>query len=174
MSELREGIFRLQTRRFGNVAEILVKKLLKALDSTDNSYDIKDGDVKIECKFSRALSESKIKVTDTTVLQAIYHESNRDIAYEGCENFKWDCNFQQIKKDLFDVLFYGIFFSDYLVIYKIPSGEIDENIKYCNKQHRGNTGEGQFHITNSNIELHSKYLYSLLSYEDIEKCLKLH
>lgn len=41
------------------------------------------------------------------------------------------------------------------------------------KQHRGNEGEGQFHITNRNIDWHlnSKYFCGWLSYKDLNKLL---
>lgn len=44
---------------------------------------------------------------------------------------------------------------------------------YSNKQHRGNKGEGQFHITNSNIKKHRKqHLKDTLSYEELYKLLE--
>ena len=44
------------------------------------------------------------------------------------------------------------------MICKIKSNEIlnDEEIMYSDHQHRGNTGEGQFHINNRTIETHLK------------------
>jgi len=174
MSELREGIFRLHTRRFGTVAELLVKKLINARESNDTKYDLESEGTRIECKFSRAWQKSSVPISEYTVMEAIYEQVRRDVSYEDCERRHWDCNFQQIKKGLFDVLYYGIFFSDCLVIYKMHTKEIDDSIGYCNKQHRGNTGEGQFHINQRNIGLHDKHLHSILSYEEIEKCLRLH
>jgi hypothetical protein len=174
MASFKDGIFRLHTRRFGTVAELLVKRLINARESHDSKYDLEQGNTRIECKFSRAQQKSSISIRESTILQAILEEANRDVPYELCENVQWDCNFQQIKKDLFDVLYYGIFFSDCLVIYKINTKEIDGSIGYCDKQHRGNVGEGQFHINPRNIGLHDKYMYSILDYEEIEKCLTSH
>ncbi len=104
MSELREGIFRLHTRRFGTVAELLVKKLINARESNDAKYDLESDGTRIECKFSRAWQKSQVPVSDSTVMEAIYEQVRRDISYEDCEDRHWDCNFQQIKKDLFDVM----------------------------------------------------------------------
>ena len=40
------------------------------------------------------------------------------------------------------------------------------------KQHRGNTGEGQFHLKNSNIQYHiNKYLYTKMDYNKLWELL---
>ncbi len=39
---------------------------------------------------------------------------------------------------------------------------------YSNKQHRGNVGEGQFHLNQSNIDYHRKnFLVEKLTYEQL-------
>ena len=44
----------------------------------------------------------------------------------------------------------------------------DEEIMYSDHQHRGNTGEGQFHINNRTIETHlKKYTVKWLTYEEL-------
>ena len=41
-------------------------------------------------------------------------------------------------------------------------------LSYSNKQHRGNEGEGQFHITNKNIKYHlDNYLVKIITYDDV-------
>lgn len=171
MASLKDAIFRLSYKRFGTVSEKIMKVLLDAENAPDNTFDLILEGKRIECKFTRAQQESKIKVTDENLLEAIFHDVNRDVPYDTCESLKWDCNFQQIKKPLFDVLYYGIFFSDFVVMYKINSDDINESIQYSNKQHRGNEGEGQFHINQRNISTHDKYLYNILDYEELHKCL---
>ena len=71
---------------------------------------------------------------------------------------RFDCNIQQVKPKLFDYLIYGIVFTDTTFVYKIHTSEVESINQYSNKQHRGNVGEGQFHIKNSNIDEHQKYL----------------
>lgn len=172
MGSLKDGIFRLHTRRFGTVAELIVQKVLDTSNSNVLNYDlVKDGK-RIECKFSRCQEENKLKINKDTVLDAIYAESNRDVAFEEYSTKNWDCNIQQVKKTQFDLLVYGIFFSDCLVIFSITPDLIDSSIGYSDKQHRGNTGEGQFHLTNKNLGYHlDNYLYKILTYKDIEECL---
>ena len=54
-NQLQQAIFGLHTRRFGTVAEIMVKKMIKATDSDQLSFDLFDNSdgSRIECKFSR-------------------------------------------------------------------------------------------------------------------------
>jgi hypothetical protein len=172
MTKLKEGIFRLHTRRFGTVAELIVQKILDADMSKALQYDLTKNGKRIECKFSRCQEENKIKINKDTVLDAIYAESDRDVSFDDCYDKVWDCNIQQVKRTEFDELVYGVFFSDALVIFKISPSEIDSRIGYSDKQHRGNVGEGQFHITNKNFGYHlDNYLYKILTYKDIEECL---
>ena len=43
-----------------------------------------------------------------------------------------------------------------------------KNIKYSGKQHRGNKGEGQFHIDCKNIDYHLlEYFYKSLTYDEV-------
>lgn len=172
MSNLKDGIFRLHTRRFGTVAELIVQKILDADNSMALNYDLMKDGKRIECKFSRCQEENKIKINKDTVLNAIYAESSRDISFSEYSSKSWDCNIQQVKRTEFDTLFYGVFFSDCLVIFNIEPDQIDSSIGYSDKQHRGNTGEGQFHLTNKNLGYHlDNFLYKTLTYKDIEECL---
>ena len=45
---------------------------------------------------------------------------------------------------------------------------MDKQINYSNHQHRGNVGEGQFHINNLTIDNHiEKYLVEWITYDEI-------
>ena len=77
---------------------------------------------------------------------------------------------QQIKTNLFSTLWYSLFFEDKVLLFKIKNDVIreDSNIHYSDKQHRKNEGEGQFHITNKNIQYHvDNYLVKILTYEEV-------
>jgi len=163
----------LETRQFGKWFELTIQLLNPTFKPSDDlSYDRKDNDIKIEIKASRALS----KATEPTIDN--YHEVGKEtkgdrlICDDNKLTTKWDCNIQQIKTDCFDILWYGIFFQDKIYIFKIDSETIrqDSNIKYSDKQHRGNKREGQFHIKNTNIQYHiDNYLYMKLDYDDLKK-----
>ena len=163
----------LETRQFGEWFEILVDKLNPTFKpSNDLSYDRKDNDIKIEIKASRALTKPTKVTKDNWLDIGKESKSDRLICDDNKLTTKWDCNIQQIKTDCFDILWYSILFQDKIYIFKIDSETIrqDSNIKYSDKQHRGNTREGQFHIKNTNIQYHiDNYLYMKLDYDDLKK-----
>ena len=173
--ELRDAVFGLHTRRFGTVAEILVKKIINGNMSKHLNYDLFDkiNNTRVECKFSRVQKAHQVKLTEQNVLKALQFESDRHILFAEREDYDWDSNIQQVKKSEFDTLFYGVFFSDLIVIFRIDADEIGDNVSYSDKQHRGNTGEGQFHLNNKNIQYHLKnHLYRYISYNELQEWLQ--
>ena len=173
MEDFREGIFSLHTRRFGTVAELMIELLYKMQPSNVLNFDKKDDTNKrIEVKFSRALKENSDTIKKNNVIQQCLEASTVHRAFNSSETNKqkFDCNIQQIKNKEFDILYYGIFFKDHIEIFKIENNKIETLDNYSNKQHRGNIGEGQFHLNNTNIEEHrKKYLIRILSYEELYK-----
>lgn len=173
---LREGIFALNTRRFGSVAEVLIQRLVK-LGRAQNLFHDLYCDIKlkrVEVKFSRALKKSEIPVTASTVLQCIEAATSekRLVAWSERRTVCFDCNIQQVKRVEFDELYYGVFFSDCVAIFHIESGEIGSQIYYSDKQHKGNLGEGQFHINQDTIDIHERqYFYRSLTYHKLAKLL---
>jgi len=173
---LREGIFALNTRRFGSVAEVLIKRLKKLGKARNLFHDLYDdlASKRVEVKFSRALKKPGMPVNEETVLQCVEAATSekRLVAWKERRTVKYDCNIQQIKKPEFDDLYYGIFFSDCIAIFHIESDEIGPQIYYSDKQHKGNIGEGQFHINQDTIHVHEEnYLYRKLSYDELYEML---
>jgi hypothetical protein len=178
---LRRGIFALRTRRMGSVAECMVKRLLKYGKAKNLFHDLFDEKTRqrIEVKFSTVQQKAKRTVTDETVLQCIEDAivEREPVLFSGWQKNKFDCNIQQVKRKEFDVLYYGLFFSDCVKIFRIKNSEIktaDEggDIGYSDKQHKGNVGEGQFHITDKNLQTHlDKYFHKTLSYDELYKLL---
>lgn len=173
IENFREGIFSLHTRRFGTVAELMIELLYKMHPSNVLNFDKKDNTNKrIEVKFSRALKENTDTIKKNNVIKQCLEASTVYRAFNSSEaNIqKFDCNIQQIKNKEFDILYYGIFFKDHIEIFRIENNKIETLDNYSNKQHRGNIGEGQFHLNNTNIEEHrKKYLIRILSYEELYK-----
>lgn len=172
--EFRDGIFALRTRRFGSIAEIMIKLLYGFSDSNSLAYDKKDvfSDKKIEIKFSTVMKENSSKISESNIIEQCLNAnlSNRAMSSTDVHKYKFDCNIQQIKCAEFDVLYYGLFFSDKIEIFKMDSASVKRCSGYSDKQHRGNLGEGQFHINQDNIEFHrKKYLQKTLSYEELYK-----
>lgn len=168
----RSGIFRLNTRRFGKVAELMIKELEKFNEGSKLAYDLHDhnADVRIEVKFSRALKAAKDTISPKSILTEISSagDDTRLIRYSKWKHAEFDCNIQQVKKKEFDILFYGVFFLDRVVIFKVSSSRINKEISYCDKQHRGNVGEGQFHLNQSTFQYHlDRFRYKDLSYPEL-------
>ena len=71
IEEFRDGIFALRTRRFGTVAEIMVKWLYDLDESGSLAYDKRDRNSKerIEVKFSTVMKENDDKIRDDNVIE---------------------------------------------------------------------------------------------------------
>lgn len=172
--EFRDGIFALRTRRFGTVAEIMIKKLYGFTFSKCKEYDLKDecNDNRIEVKFSTVVKQNNERINEDNVVKQCLkaNASKRMLPYNGQCLPRFDCNIQQVKCDNFDVLYYGLFFADKIEIFRIQSKCIkeDECIKYSDKQHSKSVGEGQFHINNSTYAHHKKcYFDKEITFEDL-------
>lgn len=174
---LREGIFALNTRRFGSVAEVMIQRMLKYGKAKNQFHDLYDDNAKkrIEVKFSRVLKKPEKKVTVDTVLECIEEVTSefRFVSFKNWKGMKFDCNIQQIKKAEFDVLYYGLFFYDAIIIFRIKAADIDKRIFYSDKQHKGNVGEGQFHVNRDTLQLHlDNHFYKKISYDELLKLLR--
>ena len=179
--KLRDGIFALRTRRFGSVAECMVKRLLKCSLARNLFHDLYDDALhhRIEVKFSVVQKKAERTVTERTVVQCIEESTaeERMVAFPEWKQHKFDCNIQQVKRKEFDVLYYGLFFSDCVKIFRIETKEIKENsrggrIYYSDFQHKGNEGEGQFHINPNTFQIHlDHYHYKTLAYAELYQLL---
>lgn len=172
IQEFRDGIFALRTRRFGTVAEIMIKGLYDLDDSLSLAYDkhTRDTNEKVEVKFSTVMKENEKKIREDNVIEQCKKANlaNRAMCSWEVETHRFDCNIQQVKRKEFDVLYYGLFFADQIEVYCMSSQEILDCPGYSDKQHRGNEGEGQFHINQDNIAYHRKhYLEQKLNYEEL-------
>jgi hypothetical protein len=169
--QLRDGIFALNTRKFGSVAEIMIKQL-QELDKAKNIfhdlYDTAAGQ-RIEVKFS-TVRQALPAIDPTNVLESIASviAADRSVNFADWSKHKFLCNIQQVKRTEFEVLYYGMFFHDCIKIFRILPGQIDASIKYGDKQHKGNSGEGQFHITEKTLQTHlDRFYHATLSYQDL-------
>ena len=172
IQEFRDGIFALRTRRFGTVAEIMIKKLYDMDESGNLAFDkkIRDTDERVEVKFSTVMKENDDRIRDDNVIEQCRKANlaNRAMASTETSSCRFDCNIQQVKRREFDVLYYGLFFSDVIEIYRMNTDEVFNCPGYSDKQHRGNEGEGQFHMNQDNIEYHrEKHLERVLRYKEL-------
>ena len=177
IEEFRDGIFALRTRRFGTVAEIMVKRLYDLEESGTLAFDKKNrnSEERIEVKFSTVMKENDARIRDDNVIDQCKKANlaNRAMKSSETNRYSFDCNIQQVKRKEFDLLYYGLFFADKIEVYKMTNDEVLDCPGYSDKQHRGNEGEGQFHLNESNIEYHrSHFLERVLTYADLYKLLE--
>lgn len=174
----REGIFALNTRRFGTVAEIMIRRLYQFQWSETVLFDLYDptNKVRIEVKFSRAMREHpdtirEENVIDQCVLNA--YLENRSLNAGDVDTYSFDSNIQQVKCRNFDYLFYGLFFMDCVEIYGVCSSNVYGIPGYSDHQHAGNKGEGQFHLNNSSINYHRHNCFlKSLTYTELFELLR--
>jgi len=173
---LRDGIFALRTRRLGTVAEAMIQRLIKCGRRRSQFHDLYDDAEhrRIEVKFSLVQKKWESPISADTVLVCIEEgtSAKRLVPFASWRTTAFDCNIQQVKRAEFDVLYYGLFFSDCVKIFRINSADIDERIYYSDKQHKGNVGEGQFHIHQDTLQIHlDNHLYQTLTYDELLKLL---
>ena len=169
MEQIKRNVISLSPRNFGeNISEVLLMKLFN-FNKEGGSHDLNDNNIRIESKFSRALD--KINASMTTIDRIL---SDKDRGFvESTKDFH--CNIQQVKPNYFDELYYGIFFNDKILIFKLTPKQLlsDSKLNYCDKQHRGNTGEGQFHIKQNNLQHHiDNYLIKELNWNQFVDTIK--
>lgn len=177
LEEFRNGIFALKTRRFGSVAEIMIKKIYHLEESNKLEFDKFDPKLKkrIEVKFSTVLKENEHKINENNILEEIgkANISSRAMKFSEICKHKFDSNIQQIKCKEFDALYYGLFFADFICIFRMLSEQVKLCKGYSDKQHRGNLGEGQFHLNNDTIKYHiDNYLIKKIDYKELYDLFK--
>ena len=96
---------------------------------------------------------------------------SRVLTEADATNITFDCNIQQIKPSEFDILYYGIFFNDKIVIFRVQSDDVP-NMPGYSIQHKGGS-EYQFHINKSNYTKHKKeHFYKELTYSELLNLFK--
>jgi hypothetical protein len=173
---LKEAVFQLNTRRFGALTELFIKRLKSFDRSQSIFYDLHDAvnGQRVEVKFSTVQSKWSTPLREDN-LEAVLREAvsrNRAVVYPNWPNSSFDCNIQQVKPAEFETLFYGLFFDDRILLFKCTTDDIARMPGWSAKQHKGNVGEGQFHITSRNLQHHiDNYLVQYLSYTQFANIL---
>jgi hypothetical protein len=121
----------------------LVPELQKSTKKLDPNYSgqydfLLDGKIRIEVKASRAVDAS---VEAPLYVKALSSDSKKPF---------W-MNFQQIKPACCDVIVWIAVWRDVIRYWVLASHEVETHSDYSKGQHRGNTGEGQLHVTHDNI-----------------------
>lgn len=177
IKKFKDGIFRLNTRRFGRVAEIMISYLFNCSDSNKKQFDLYDeSNNKIEVKFAVARSRSEPINRKNIIKQIFQARKQMVLSKKECAIFDYDCNIEQIKPSYFDFLYYGIFYCDIVEIYKIEAINVPSIQGWSDKQHGDSDGkkvpEGQFHINKATIMGHQSRLVKYVRYEELYRLFK--
>ena len=174
IKQFRDGIFALRTRRFGTVAELMIEVLYNFEKSQNQFHDRFDdsNNNRVEIKFSTVMKENEEKISRENVIKQIIKANlaNRAVKSADIYDTSFDCNIQQVKIMEFDILYYGLFFADKIAIFQIKSEDVINIKGYSDFQHKGNKGEGQFHLNKDTIKFHfDNYFIKWISYEELYK-----
>ena len=107
-------------------------------------YDFWYNGIRIEVKASRAV---KRKSGDALIIKALSSDSKSG----------FDMNFQQIKPDCCDVFVWIAVWRDMIRYWVLSNDDVKNNKHYSPNQHRGNKGEGQLWIKETNINEFNQY-----------------
>lgn len=107
-------------------------------------YDFCYDGIKIEVKASRAVRR---KSGDSLIIKALSSDSS----------YGFDMNFQQIKPACCDVFVWIAVWRDVIRYWVLSSDEVKNNRYYSSGQHRGNVGEGQLWMKDTNINDFNEY-----------------
>lgn len=152
-----QNLYELSPRKFGEVwgHEYLKQHVPNLKASLSQEYDfLLSTNIRIEVKASRA-TDAKSKGSFTA--KSLHSDSQAPFIM----------NFQQLKPRCCDVFIWLAVWRDTIKHWVISSFEV-ESI-YSDKMHRGNVGEGQFHVKRNNIQMLDKYLTEP---ENIEKAIR--
>lgn len=107
-------------------------------------YDFWYNGIRIEVKASRAVRR---KSGDSLIIKALASDSK----------YGFDMNFQQIKPACCDVFVWIAVWRDVIRYWVLSSDKVKNNRYYSSGQHRGNIGEGQLWLKETNIDDFSEY-----------------
>ena len=122
-----------------------LRKPSKKIDPDySGQYDFYLDGIRIEVKASRAVDANS---DEPLYVKALASDSKKEF---------W-MNFQQVKPDCCDVFVWIAVWRDVIQYWVLSSNEVKTNQYYSQGQHRGNVGEGQLHVKQSNIREFENY-----------------
>ena len=171
----RDGIMNLNINQFGRVGEVVVEILMNYKRSEDFRYDSIDEDGRrVEVKSTKVQTggkRGKVEIVADNFYDMAMNFGrrgrliNQQTAMGG--NVAFSCTIQQVKPDLFDWLFYLLFFKDIIEIFTIDKDSLisgDPNLGYSKGKLRINEERYQYHKSNR--------FFQSISYSDLMEIVK--
>ena len=127
----------------------LVPELEKPTKKLDPDYSGQydfclDGKIRVEVKASRAVDSNSV---EPLYVKALSSNSEKP----------FDMNFQQTKPSCCDVFVWIGVWRDRIRYWVVTSNDVASSKYFSDRQHRGNVGEGQLHLTRENINEFASY-----------------
>lgn len=131
-------------RHLNEIIPELERPTIQKDPNYSGEYDFWYEGIKIEVKALRAVVR---RSGDTLIMKALSTNSSKG----------FDMNFQQIKPDCCDVFVWIGVWRDAIKYWVLSKDEVANNKYFSKGQHRGNTGEGQLWVKNTNIKDFTQY-----------------
>lgn len=131
-------------RHLNEVVPELQRPSISYDSSYSGQYDFWYNGIRIEVKASRAVRR---KSGDSLIIKALSSDSK----------YGFDMNFQQIKPACCDVFVWIAVWRDVIRYWVLSSDDVKNNRYYSSGQHRGNVGEGQLWLKDTNIDDFNEY-----------------
>lgn len=135
----------------GHIKE-LEPDFIKPTKKVDENYT---GQYDLALPFNNELITVEVKASRAVDGQSSEPLFVKALSYDSESSF-W-MNFQQIKPACADVFLWVAVWRDVIKYWVLSSDEVKNNKYYSKGQHRGNSGEGQLHIKDDNIDEFKKY-----------------
>lgn len=176
----RNGIFLAASRTYGEIyMEPIIRYHRGVFESDTNENDAvnKDGEFE-EYKCTKVLVNKQNK--KCSLYESIIQEQengvlNRLIPFDGCYDYKYDANIQNVKRDHFSTLVYVMLFEDCIKIFESKSEDISSIPNWSGKHGRFDAigKSGQFPINKNNIKWHlDNNLVDTLTWSEIFEITK--
>ena len=108
IKDFKIGLFSLNTRRFGTVAEYMIQLLYNFDESKSLAFDKKDNKGnRIEVKFSWVLKKNENSIKKENIISEAKAANVSLRMIKTNEESAFDCNIQQVKTKEFDIIYYG-------------------------------------------------------------------
>lgn len=169
-TNFKNGIVSLSNKHFGQFNEFMLKRLFGLRYSDSIYYDLLDGQQRIEVKFSRAYDKQTAVFNEETAYSFIQNQRGKSLIFlhDALNNSNFLCNFQHVKETEFDLLFYGIYFADRVLVFLLTKEDLNDPNLCFGRQSLGNSVERQFRIDSKSLPYHlENYLLLTLSYPDL-------
>jgi hypothetical protein len=170
--ELQRALFLIQPKSFGDASKLLVAKYLGGIAQPDSSpFDVDWNGNRAELKMARVRGRAPQTIRDdnlTGILGWYAQNFDRAVPFGHATKTPFTADFMYIKPSLFDVLVYGLFFKDAVLLFSADAGRVGLLSGWRESPGRFHDGNCAIHLTNTTLKWHvDNQFYSKASYGEL-------